>query len=236
MTAATATSTTFRLSIRTWGLRTGLPAETVSGAARRLRKRGVMVRVSGSMPASSTMPPRGAKYSVRSPLTRTDRSTPPVLPAQVRGMEPRGLTDPWSADLLVHDGFRAWALGCAGWMIAHWLDPLEPIRASDLSRATGMNYDRVRAVLGDMQRAHIARAVPGGWIRAEDDEMIVLLDAVAVMMNTAESLEHDRDRYERERREHRGPGVPLSAGVPGIDWWSTWWESLQEEGAHRVAA
>ena len=236
MTAATATSTTFRLSIRTWGLRTGLPAETVSGAARRLRKRGVMVRVSGSMPASSTMPPRGAKYSVRSPLTRTDRSTPPVLPAQVRGMEPRGLTDPWSADLLVHDGFRAWALGCAGWMIAHWLDPLEPIRASDLSRATGMNYDRVRSVLGDMQRAHIAWAVPGGWVRADDDEMIALLDAVAVMMNTADALEQDRDRYGRERRKHRGEDVPLSARVPGIEWWSTWWSSLQEEGVHRVAA
>jgi hypothetical protein len=110
-------------------------------------------------------------------------------------------------------------------MIVRWLDRDEPIQASVLAAALGMTLDRVRAVLGALQGAGIARAVPGGWVRPTDEALIGLLDAVAIDAGTAGFLDRDRRQYELERAAYRrrsGSGRKRER----LEWWTSWWGSL----------
>ena len=94
-------------------------------------------------------------------------------------------------------------------MILRWLDPDEPISATHLAIALGMNAERVRGALGALQRGDIAMRVPSGWIRVGDADLIDRLDDVAATAGTLGQLDRDAERYEEERCSYRaGSGEP----------------------------
>lgn len=184
LTAELARSTSFGLSVRTWGLRIGLPWRTVLRSRDRLVERGALTIIEQAVRGSS--PPRAARYRIESPFC-TSRSLPLV----------RSYCDTFAAPI-GHDAFRPSALGCIGWFLLRRLDVEDPVRHGDLAIDCGVNRERVYATLGQLQRFEIARRVEDGWIRSADvDELLI---RAAATFGTLGSASREVGMYAEDRK------------------------------------
>jgi hypothetical protein len=129
----------------------------------------------------------------------------------------RAPSDPIVGVLLKHAAFSAHALGDPGWLLIHWLDPEEPQKSRALSNATGMNYERTRAVLGKLHREQLARPVPDGWIRIPDVELLPQLDRYLLKLAGGAHLllvqERGIEAHEVSRRRDRASRRREASGV-----------------------
>ena len=197
LTAILATSTTFNLAVRLGGERGGMSERTWAESCRRLRHARVVEKVHGSAEGR-----RAAMYRLRAPRHETCTKEPGGTGSSVQERTLPLPIQPVARELLSHDSFRPRALGDAGWQVVRWLNPWEPIREAELSAATGISRERIRKVIGDLQAFRIAQKAASGWVRIEDDELLPLLDEVAVVKGTASALEKDVARHQRERRDY----------------------------------
>lgn len=229
MTGTFARSTKFRFAARTIGGRTGLPWRTASESTRRLCGSGLL-RIAGNYG-----PGLGTKYVLAAPRSWDtsnlhNRSSPPA--PIVPGLGRRSPSDPLVQHVLAHEAFRNRAgLGDAGWLLMHWLDDLDPAKPRVLSDATGLDYDRVRYVLGLLHSSGIARPVPNGWIRVPDVELLPTLDEYA--QRHIEAL----NRWSRAAAASHLLLVQERGIRPGhaVSWWEIWWGSLSEARGAQAA-
>jgi hypothetical protein len=212
VTATFARSDTFRFAAVTIGERTSMSWRTANAATHRLRAHHKIRKVANHGER------KGTKFQLAAPDTWNlqHRSCPPA--PMLPGLGMRSPDDPLVEKLLRHPAFRNRAFGDDGWLLVHWLHEDEPARARHLAAATGIHYDRVRTVLGRLQRSQIVRTVPDGWVRVSDVELVHLLDELDV-----------------SRRSDTVTALPMlqERGTP--DWWAVWWGSLEEGNLTRAA-
>lgn len=66
-----------------------------------------------------------------------------------------------------------------------------------------MDRRRTYSVLGRLVAFDLARRIPDGWVRVGDDELVPLLDALAVACHTSGALVAQRARDEVARQRER---------------------------------
>jgi hypothetical protein len=194
-TGILAHSKAFRCSVRTWAVRAGVPPSVTSTSIARLIDLHWLRR---THPADR-LELKPARYSL-GVGTRTD--SPPEATVRVRYDLPAiPIQTSWS--WLSHDSFRRAALGDAGWMVLRRLDAVEPITNAVIAWMTGMDPRRTYSVLGRLVAFDLARRIPDGWVRVGDDELVPLLDALAVACHTSGALVAQRARDEVARQRER---------------------------------
>lgn len=201
LTAVSAGSTAFRLSMRTGGVRGGMAETTFCSAVKRLRERGVVHRLAGSWPVGRVP----ARYRIGSPVSRTGRTggkDPSVRLLEFPSPPIARLLDPQWRLALQHDAFRPAALGDLGWLIVHRMNAVEPLDVADLSQLTGVGLARLRRVARQLSTAGILVPGPDGWTAPLDvDPLLTVLERIARESGTSGALEADRTRHAADRAE-----------------------------------
>jgi hypothetical protein len=210
ISANKARSTAFGCSLRTWGLRVGLPWRTCARSIERLVDAKVLTEVSKAARRRGVP----AHYAIGRSCTRSDTGS--ALPPENLSVS-LAVQDPIP---VAHDAFRPRGVGSSGWLVLRRLDRA-PIKANDLSSMLGLGRNRCYETLRHLHDHGLVERCAGGWLNLTTrGHLPALLDLAAVRLGTFGALERDREQYERDRtrdRSWRSGGVPLSVSEPGLD-------------------
>jgi hypothetical protein len=189
----------FGLSVRTWGLRSGLHRAETSRSAKRLERAGLIVRTHRGTPNIA------ARFHLQRPELRQWGLPPlggPTVSLRDLLLVGVHLLDQGGFErvLLAHDAFRPAALGSQGWMISRLLSHGNRATTADIAARSGIPVRAICLTLDALKTYGAVVESDGGLVRVIESMFINALDMIAADAGTLGDLERDRDRYAEERR------------------------------------
>lgn len=179
-------SVKFGLALREWAELSGLDFESIRTARSVLQSEGWLRRDPNDRNG------RTARYSL----------SPPAHIHSHRGGLNVGLHD--DRQWLAHDAFREPALGSLGWAVLRAVPPA-PTPIAVLEGRLALDHEDLWEQLLQLERAHLI-LVGDNSVRRAADDLMPLLDAVAVAEGTAGELIAQRARHLQDRAAWHGRG------------------------------